>query len=438
MIHSQAPLVPPILKKMPNEKTWKKILEFGHKCEDYSSHYYHILYGLMSEINEIKKLSDDDIDDNTEAFIYILKMFSVLDNQSLDINNKKFSCDELIKILNEYIKFLKSNTHSLNILIIRQNIKYNKKFNIRKESYSFYRGTKMFLDGDNVPPVEDCLISMLYARDFYNIDSIKILRSFIMTSNIGRGNLETDRLDKNPDSNLWSLFMSDCVLIDRIIKMYFGLRLDKDKYYLFNIDSLEKDGELDATKIHFVCIAIYARFILAIFIFIIEGDLSFGDKEIFLHQLMKIYRGFSLFIFAHIYKYLSITEILLFSNVELLNDVCAHFSDIYSIQRISEIRSLSSALAADSMYQNLTKVINKIVEKSLSMLKDGSDFDHIDFIEYFEKSKKYGKYFDESGFRRNLSEALKKMMRDNKINRIRGDGYYPKGIKRPHKKKESS
>lgn len=130
-------------------------------------------------------------------------------------------------------------------------------------------------------------------------------------------------------------------------------------------------------------------------------------------------------------------DFMLFPYVALLNDICIYTNNIYR-NDINESRSIASAVSTFLGHKNFKYIIKNIVNKALKMWKDGSEYSHIQMIGHFKKLKTYGKYFNERGFERNLKKALIETARKEKINKIVGDGYYPKGYKRPRKKKENS
>lgn len=165
-----------------------------------------------------------------------------------------------------------------------------------------------------------------------------------------------------------------------------------------------------------------------------------NDKNIE-YSLIKIYRRLGLLILSSVYKDISVSDLIWLQQLMIINDILIHSYFIIQNKRIFVLESVLSTLSTYYTPKYTCKIsvtIDNIIKDAIKMYKDGSEHSHIQMIEYFKKKKKYADYFSIRGFERNLKSKLKRVMKDNNINKIEGDGYYRKGYKRPRKKKEDS
>lgn len=348
-----------------------------------------------------------------------------------------FTVEDIKKIIRDHLKKIKSTKYLENINCVKDFLLYHCNL-LKNNKYSFQNSTEIFtMNKISTDNAIKSIICMLFARDNLNIDSIIILRNHVINSPLANIYVFLKDLNTNPSTDLGDIFLSDYIIINDIVKFYYDLDLDTDKSMAYLEYNLEIDGKFNTYLFDFYCMIIYFRYIISIYLMLVELEhIENKNEEIIEHTLIRIYRDFSLITYNYVYTKLSIIESIHFLTLEIINDVSLYSHIIFTQDEIRNIISLASSVNGAYGYKDHTKIIVDIVDRALSMLKGGSEFDHIDFLEYFENSKKYGKYFSERGFKRNLSKAIKKMMDDNGINRIRGKGFTRRGYKRPRKKKK--
>lgn len=308
------------------------------------------------------------------------------------------------------------------------------------EKYSFYNGTKIFLN-NNVTP-EDAIKSIaciLFARDYFNFDSIRLLREYLIKSPMANILLKMNSLEKSLNDDILSIFLSDYKILNNILFTYDILNIRYIKDILYYESSLEINGKLNVSLFDYICALIYLRYIISIYISLIEHIVCpyIDDKNIE-QYLLRMYRTLGLVIIISIYKNISLSEIMWFQQITILNDILVYSYYVSPASKVNELESIFSTCYAYYGHKYFGYKIRKIVDEALEKWKNGCEYSHIEMIKYFKRSTKYKSYFDERGFERNLNKELKIRMKDAGINKIVGDGYYPKGYKRPRKKKEDS
>lgn len=418
-----------------SDSVTKKLKEYFDKEAELYIRYSAILGMSVHVLNNSGDRSDDF---RCELRHAAAGMCAILDEVYKTNSIKVYTASEFLNIIHEYIEKYKSSDFIENINHIKNTIEKIKEKYSQKVKYSFYNGVKIFKKSKISPQeASEAIIRMLYARDYFNIDSILVLRNYLLNSEISNTHLNMDKLDKNPGNDLLGLFFSDYILIDKIYDMY---------TYFFNHPQslirdipLEENSELITENFDFICTIIYVRYIISIFLFIIECDKTgyFENKKID-KILLKSYRTFSMIILNSVYRSLSMFEFTWFSNLELLNDICVYTSDISPRNRLDEARAMASAISADASHKNFKDIIEKIKKAALKKWKAGCEYHHIQMIDYFKKSKTYAPYFEQRGFERNLRKILIETAKQEGINKILGDGFYQKGPRRSRKKEENS
>lgn len=417
-----------------SDNVTKKLKEYFDRQGELYVRYGSILNMATYILNERGDNSDDFRWELRRAAVGICAM---LDEVYKKKGVKIYKQGEFLEILHEYINKFKNPDFLENINHINDTIKNNRELYSKKVKYSFHEGVKIFKK-DKIQPQDavKSIISMLYARDYYNIDSILIMRNYLISSEIANYHLEICALTKKPGNDLLGLFFSDYTLIDRIYDLY---------NYFFNTPQslmadipLAENNELIKDNFDFICMIVYARYIISIFIFIIECDKTgYFENEKIDKILLKAYRTFSLIILSSVYRNLSMFEFTWFSNMELLNDICVYAYEISPRDRLDEARTMASAISADAAHKDFTKIIEKIVKAAIKKWKDGCDFNHIQMIDYYKKSNSYAEFFNERGFERNLKKSLIEAAKQEGINKISGVNYFQKGP-RSRKKKDDA
>lgn len=364
-------------------------------------------------------------------------MCVILDEIYKEDGIKIYKRDEFLEIIHKYIDKFKLPEFIENINHLNNVIKSKKEYHSRCVKYSFQNGVNVFRK-HKISPQEatKSIINMLYSSDYLNIDSILILRNYLLNSKIANYHLGMNTLSKNPGNNLLGLFFSDYVLIDKIFDIYIQF-FDNTQFLLTDIP-LDEDNELILDNFDYICMIIYARYIISIFIFIIECDTTgYFENEVIDKILARAYRTFSMVILSSVYRNLSMFEFTWFSNLEILNDICVYTHDISPRSKLDKARAIASAISADAGHKNYKDVITNIKKTAKKKWEEGCDFNHIQMIEYFKKLKKYSQYFDDDKFEGVLRKALIDLSNQEGFKKVLGIDCFRKGARRSRKKKEN-
>ena len=378
---------------------------FENEAEVYVR-YASILANSIANLNEYGDRTDDYRAELRKAAV---GMSLILDDVYKREGVRVYQPDEFKEIIHNYMDKFKSPDFSDNLDHINATINDNKARYSNEAKYSFYNGVKVFKKRDITPKeAAESIILMLYARDYFNLKSILVLRKYLLNSQIANDYLEIGKLNKNPGNDLMGLLFSDYGLIDNIFDLYSMFR-HKPESLITDIP-LDENGALIKDNFDYVCMIIYARYITSLLLYIIECDKSgYFENEKIDKILLKIYRTFSLIILSSVYRSLSMFEFTWFSNLEILNDVCVYTHLISPRDKLDNASKMSSAIAADSRHENYDDIIDKIIRRAIKMLDKGYDKFHSQMLEYFRKSKKYGPFFDKPGFERQLKQAIIKV-----------------------------
>lgn len=72
-----------------------------------------------------------------------------------------------------------------------------------------------------------------------------------------------------------------------------------------------------------------------------------------------------------VYRSLSMFEFTLFSNLQILNDICAYSYLITPRNKLDDASKISSAIAGDAGHKNHDDIINKIIKRVNTKLDKG-------------------------------------------------------------------
>lgn len=381
-----------------------------YKEESFFRHYLHILHSSFTKLNSQVEDKDNIIYDLIDTIICIA---DILDLKYDDDIYKSNSLDEIIKITNQYVQeHINLPDNYMDFISIKDDIiQYNKSFT-HNEKYSFYRGTKIFLSANLCPQdAKTSIIRMLFARDIFNFEAIKLLREYLINSPMANATLQLEAINKKQTYNLLTIFRSDYKLIKKILYIYDESNNTNTRNLFSYEQKLVENGKLNIILFDYINSLIYSRYIIAVYIFLIESTYLhiLEDKNIeFI--LIKIYRRLGLLILSFIFKDISFSELMWFQQLMTLDDILVHSYYITPDNRIAELESLLSTYAAHYTPKHTSKmpfIINDIVDSAIKLYKDGSEYSHIQMIEYFKKKKKYADYFNIRGFERNLKSQLK-------------------------------
>lgn len=344
---------------------------------------------------------------------------------------KKYSEEELIGLLSSYPDKFKTRDFDKYLIHLQNTLNDNKEKYNEKAKYSFSNGVKVFRRKEISPQdAIKSIIEMLFARDYFNLNAIKTLRSYLQSSKTANEYLDFASLNENPGSTLLGLFFSDYKLIAEILIIY--RYVSTNPGLLLEDINLNKDGILAKEDFDQICTFIYARYIVSVYLFIIECDYSgYFDGEVVDKILLKVYRTFSILILRAVYRNLSMFEFTLFSNLEILNDVCVYAHEVSSRYRLDEARAMASAISADVRYKNYEDVIKYMLKIALKKRNLDENFSHTRAIAYFRSSEGYGPYFEKRGFERQFRKAIIEAYRQKGYPVI---GINASGYTRPHKK----
>ncbi len=413
------------VKQTISDNVKKRLDEYFKKESDLYGRYISVLSGSISLLD---KHCDKTDDFRIELYNAALKMCLSLDaiykiGETAESIDKKF-----LRIIHSYMNKFKSPDYLENIThinaTINDMIKDNKQMYSGETTYSFRNGVKI-LKKDKISPQEatESIILMLYARDYFNIKSILTLRNYLFNSQIANAYIGVGKLNKNPGNDFMGLLFSDYVLIDSIFPLY--RLVATDVKFLCAEHPLEKNNELIRENFDYICMIIYVRYITSILLFIIECDISdYLEKEEIDKILLEMYRKFSLIILSAVYRSLSMLEFTMFSNLEILNDICVYTHLFSPKDKLDNANKIFSAIAGDAGHEYFGKEIEMIVKRAIKKWEDGSELSHVQMIQKFKDSAKYKQYFEKRGFERNLKKVLKKRMDEEDIQKWAGVNYF--------------
>lgn len=383
-----------------------KLKKYFEKEAEVYIRYASVLANSLENLNEYGDKTDDFRAELRKSAVGICL---ILDDVYKRDGIRFYEPDEFKEIIHNYMDKFKSPDFSENLNHLNSTIKNKIDIYSKEEKYSFFNGVKV-LKKKNITHQEatESIILMLYARDYFNIKSILVLRKYLLNSQIANDHLGMGKLNKNPGNDLMGILFSDYGLIDNIFDLYSMFR-SKPEFLITDIP-LDENGALVKDNFDYICMIIYARYITSLILFIIECDKSgYFENEKIDKILLKIYRTLSLIILSSVYRSLSMFEFTWFSNLEILNDVCVYTYLISPRDKLDKASKMSSAIAADSRHENYDDIIDKIIKRVIKMLDDGYDKFHPQMLKYFKKSKKYGPFFDKPGFERQLKQAIIKV-----------------------------
>lgn len=263
---------------------------------------------------------------------------------------------------------------------------------------------------------------MLLTKDYFNIEKIYKLRDMLLSTAICRDIMKDFIIQKNPQKNIISLFLSDYKLFEQIIASV-------QKVYVFNLN----DEEELQYFFNFICMLLYFRVILNIYILVGQCDTTglFDEKRMEIY-LSKIYHRINIIIYNYVYKSMSINEHIYFLSTTILDDFCLHAQTSLDVDRLDNGVSLAGAIARTPARTEIDDIINQICEEAITEWNDGSSLDHIDMIALFKKRGKYARFFAQGSFEKKLNARIKQVCNKRNIRRIRGiDVYVYKRKKRP-------
>lgn len=208
-----------------------------------------------------------------ELRIAAINMCTVINSAYKKNVSKNYKLEKILKIIHKYLDEFRSPDFKSNIYFIIKIIEHEKEAYSQRTKHSFFSGVKIFKK-KVVSPQEatSSIINMLYATDYLQIDSILILRNYLLNSPIANSHLCMCTLNKNPSNNLLSLFFSDYVLIDKILDLFKQIS-NKPKDFFSDIP-LHEGNELILDNFDYICMIIYARYIILLLVFIISCDIT--------------------------------------------------------------------------------------------------------------------------------------------------------------------
>lgn len=411
-----------------SDNVMKKLENYFNKEGELFVRYDSILSHLLYEL--------DGYDDTTNDFRCELRKSAAVICLMLDGKHKHgelkiYKYQEIIDIIYAYMDKFKQAGFLENNTTIDSSIENNMEKYANKWKYSFYNGTKVLKKKKITPDLATkSIILMLYARDYFNIKSILILRNYVMNTEIAKIHLNTEKFNINPGNDLKGLIFSDYGLIEKILALYGSLRSNLS---IFITDiPLEENGELIKDNFDYICMILYARNIISLIIFIIECDSTgYFENEKIDKILLKVYRTFSMIILNSVYRSLSMFEFTLFSNLQILNDICAYSYLITPRNKLDDASKISSAIAGDAGHKNHDDIINKIIKRVNTKLDKGCKDTHPQMLKYFKNSKEFSHHFNERGFERAFKKALIETYRQRNLPII---GINGAGVSRSSKK----
>lgn len=394
----------------------EKIENISTKIQEYSTDemrlFYHffginrLLYTGLLENSELN------CDNNIECI-----RGSIIDviNYLLDEGIDGFIIEKNIKnirnMLYKYMGDLKNKNIPDGIEKINNAISFLKERAKVCKEYSFDSAYEIFKK-THVDKYEAlCAIKMmLLAKDYFNIDKIYKLRERLLSTELYRDIMKDFVMLKKPPQNILSLFLSDYMLIEQIIPVI-------NIVYYLDWD----DDERLQYSFNFVCMLLYFRFILNIYILVGQCDTTgFFDEKRMEIYLSKIYHRINIIIYNYIYKSLSINEHIYFLVTAIFDDFCLHAQTSLDVDRLDKGVRLAGAIARTPARTEIDDIINQICGEAIKEWNDGSPLDHIDMIEFFKKKKKYACFFAKGSFEKRLNARIKKVCSENNIRRIRG------------------
>ena len=312
----------------------------------------------------------------------------------------------------DYIAFLKNSDNTEYIERIKYAMDFVKKNTKTTQGYSFsaavniLKKRKVALDEGT-----RALKSMLFARDFYDIDSIFALRKRLFKISWYDSLVKGYIADNAPHKDLISVFFADYRILEQAILM--GLR--------FEIREYEYDDDFTEAFDYF-CILVYFRFIIDMYLVVGQCDTTgfFDDTRLEI-EISKTYHIVNILIYNAIYRYLSPNEHLVFVTSSIMDDICLHMQTWFDVDRLTRSASISGALARDSGHADFGDVIDRICSQAERQWEQGSTLNHMEMIDSFRRLKKYAEFFSKRGFERKLNEGIKQLCRKRGFKVILGE-----------------
>lgn len=271
MLHIAKSLLPIkqliVLERPEDDKFSKKLDNYIYKEGSFFRHYSHILNSSFTKLNTRVNHNNNHYD-IINTIIDISDIFDIKYNDDI---YKSYNSEEIIEITNQYIKEHISLPDNYSDFIgIEKDIKqYNESFQ-HDEEYSFYKGTKIFLETNITPQdAKISIIRMLFARDLFNFDAITLLREYLINSPMANTTLQIDTSNKNKCDNLLAIFRSDYKLLKEILYIFDESNNINIKQLFLYEPSLVINGALNTILFDYICALIYSRYIIAIYIFLI-------------------------------------------------------------------------------------------------------------------------------------------------------------------------
>jgi len=391
--------------QIPSENVERKMSDFSE--QEQKLFYY--IYGMnrMTTFDILSQKHDSDISN----FLCScgIRAYEFMIDKNLDIFAQYKSNKKIIEDSYRYVCFLKSPDNGEHIEKIRNAVNLIRDHAKIHPNYSFSAAVSV-LDKKKVELDEGvrALKAMLFARDFYDIDSILKLRKRIFKSNLFDVLIKKHVISGTPKNDILSIFFYDYMLLEQAIVLTYDLQVSD-----FSDDFTE--------SFDFSCVYIYFRFILDIYLLIGQCDTSnFFDESRLEIEISKVYHRLNIILYFALRKYLSPNEHMAFITSSLIDDICLHVQTAFDVDRLQRSVSISSAIARASGHADFSKGIGEICEKAARQWEGGSPLDHKDMIDSFRTHKRYAEFFSMRGFERQLSSSIKQLCRERGFKVIRG------------------
>ncbi len=376
------------------------------------------IYGVFYRMSETIKKEGDKYKSDTDLFHSIVDGFlfditrDFMESSSVEMMNKNKD-----KMAKNAIDFVKKQLSSLEQIKLMKN-----SFSLYKatsEKYTYDVAYKIFKDKNNKNRISLFAKTILLADDYCNADKLLKFRNMLYSSKYLDDEQRACFKMKNPTKDVFSIFKSDCELLNIIIN-------DFNTYKCYDYDEIKK---LDS----YVLWIVYSRFIINMFIYLHEErpqTLGKDDNKAKLEKkleffkfsivLSKIYNILDTILFAYALRSMSEMEIMCFFFEKIRDEIAIHFYPLIGFDRVHHSASIKEGIPRATGAAKYDPIIYEIYKEGCKEWEAGCTYNQIDMLNYLERNEKYGKFLRINEIKDKVNTLFKQYLSYNDLKYIQG------------------